>query len=927
MKKITFLIVLLYSSFLTFGQVGVSTSPVIPTASDDIVLKFDALGTPLESADGIYAHIGLTVNGNRWKGVIAGWAVNVPKNTFTNIGGTQYELNLGNLHDYFGFDRSTDVISEICLVIRNATGSAKSENDDIFIKIHEDGLNAQITSPSNSQVFEQGTSTTIVADASAAAKLEIYINNDLVASEESVTTLSKEVTFSSQGNVTIKVVATTDTATKEHEINIYVPQVTIQETRPSNLKHGITRHENGDVSFMLFATNKTGVMIVGDFNDWTFSSDYQMKKDGDYYWLTIPAGKLDPNAEYAYQYVVDFNKRFADPYCEKVLDPDQDKWLNNSQYPNLKPYPHDKTSGLASSFIINEPAYDWKDGNFVRPNKTNAVIYELHLRDFTSEGTLNAAFNRLDYLKGLGVTTIELMPINEFEGNNSWGYNPSFYFALDKAYGTKNDLKRFVNGCHQRGMSVILDMVFNHTFGQSPLLQMYEFSYDDGGKTVNNPYYADQHNFKEPGMRYGLKIDHESEHTQRWIKDAMSYWINEYHVDGYRLDLTKGFTNTQYPVGDWGSARDQTRINRLLDYSNYVHTNHGQDIIFSCEHLADNSEEKELADKGLMFWGNMNHKYGQAAMGYSSDSDLSSAYHDNRGWNNKHLISYMESHDEERNMYRLLNWGQIKGDYNTKEEATALKRLELATCFFLTIPGPKLIWQFGELGYDYGINYCMNTDTYGDCRVDRKPIKWEYFDNTNRRNLYGVYNKLNTLKQAFPNTFNSSTVRMSLDGLTKRIRLFDDNDRSASGLHVVVIGNFDTVAKDVEPMFAYTGTWYEFFSGEERQVTEIETGTIRLQPGEYRLYSTQKFLSNNKFEFEGISENQIKLFPNPANDQISFSQTISSAIIVDISGKIVASYDNVNDNTITIEQLNSGFYFVQTEDQNGKTSILRFVKE
>ncbi len=924
MRKITLLFAFLLVALTSFAQVGVTTSPAVPTTADDVILKFDAAGTPLEAEPIVYAHIGLTVDNARWKGVIAGWAVNVEKNTFTNVGGTKHELNLGNLYDYFGIAKSS-TISEICLVIRNAKGTSKSENDDVFIPIFKPGLNVQITSPSNSDVFTEGSSKTITADASATAKLSLYINDELIVSKENTNTLSQDVTFSKTGDVVIKVIATVGEQNKEHSINVYVPKATVTETRPTGLKHGITKHENGDITFMLFATNKTGIMVVGDFNDWTFSSDYQMKKDGDYYWLTVPASKLDPNKEYAYQYAIDFAKRFADPYTEKVLDPNMDKWLSQAQYPNLKAYPEGKTTGIVSTFQINETPYSWKATKFKRPDKTNLIIYELHLRDFTTEGTLNAAYQRLDYLAGTGINAIELMPVNEFEGNDSWGYNPSFYFALDKAYGTKNDLKKFIDGCHERGISVILDMVFNHTFGQSPLVQMYDFSYDDGGKTTNNPYYADKHNFKEPNMRFGLKINHESEHSQRWIKDAMSYWINEYKVDGYRLDLTKGFTNKEFPVGDYGSAYTQERVDRLTDYANYVFNTHGSDILFSCEHLSDNLEEKILSNNGLMFWGNLNHSYSQAAMGYASDSDLGWAYYKNRGWTNKNLITYMESHDEERMMYRILNWGAQNGSYNIKNPSIGYKRIELAACFLIPVPGPKLIWQFGELGYDFGIDYCPN-GTYNGCRVDRKPIKWEYAENSERSRIRDVFSQLSTIKKMFPGTFNSTKTNLDVSGLGKRINLYDESE--SDPLHAVIMGNFDTKSKDISPNFPTTGTWYEHFSGKTIDVTEIEKGTLNLAAGEYRLY-TNKYLSAPKTNGTYKDNSNVNLYPNPSTDQITFSVDVTSATVYDLTGKKLVHFDkkSINNNFVSVKDLTNGMYLIRISDVNNNETTLRFIKE
>ena len=146
---------------------------------------------------------------------------------------------------------------------------------------------------------------------------------------------------------------------------------------------------------------------------------------------------------------------------------------SSTTYPNLKPYPTGKTTGIVSVLQTAKPAYTWQVNNFSRPNKQNLIIYELLVRDFTAAGNFQTLTDTLSYLQRLGVNAIEVMPFNEFEGNSSWGYNPDFYFAPDKAYGPENVVKKFIDECHKRGIAVIMDMVLNHSFGSSPMVQMY----------------------------------------------------------------------------------------------------------------------------------------------------------------------------------------------------------------------------------------------------------------------------------------------------------------------------------------------------------------------------------------------------------------------------------------------------------------------
>ena len=486
------------------------------------------------------------------------------------------------------------------------------------------------------------------------------------------------------------------------------------------------------------------------------------------------------------------------------------------------------STGFVSTFLINESNYTWNIDNFIKPAQDNLIIYELHLRDFTESDSYNEALTHLDYLESLGVNAIELMPINEFEGADSWGYNPALYMALDKAYGTKNDFKNFVDACHERGIAVLADVVFNHSYGQSPLLQMY-WNSADNKPAADNPWYNVNHNLIDnTSAHWGYDFNHESSHTAEFFNDVLSYWMDEYKIDGFRFDFTKGFSNTIYTGADnWASAYDASRITILKNYADHVWNNNPSNkpyVIF--EHLSDNSEEKELANYGIMLWGNMNHNYNQNTKGFSSDASISWISYKQRGWSSPNLVGYMESHDEERLMYNNLQSGNSNTAYNVRDLNTALSRQELAGMFFFTIPGPKMIWQFGELGYDISIN--------DPGRVDRKPIKWEYFDNTNRKQIYNTWATLNAFKKQQP-VFNTSDFPLNVGSLTKTILL------KHSSMDVVIVGNFDITSKSIATQFSKTGTWYEYFTGEEKNISNTTT-SITLNPGEYKMYSTVKLL-------------------------------------------------------------------------------------
>jgi 1,4-alpha-glucan branching enzyme len=866
MKKTLLFIFLSYSGFL-FAQV--TTSPVIPTPANEITVTFNAVGTPLANYTGdVYAHTGVTANGVKWSNVIAEWTVNTTKAKLTRStsNANLYTLIITpTVYAFYGV-ATTNTITELSFVFRSAD-QTKQTSPDIFVPLYAAGLNIAFTSPANNSAFNRNSSITISAEASIASNIELFVNGISKKTATNATAISTSYLLTTAGNQILKAVATNGTEVKETTINIFVKTPTVTATKPAGLKYGLNINTDNSVTFLLKAPLKTDVLILGDFNNWALNANYQMKKDGDDFWLTIPG--LNSNTEYAYQYLIDYNIKVADPYSEKILDPWNDQYISSTNYPDLKAYPVNLTTGYVSTFKINQENYVWTTTNFTKPAQSNLIIYELLVRDFTANSSFDEAITKLDYLKSLGVNAIELMPVNEFEGNDSWGYNPALYMALDKAYGTKNDFKKFVDECHKRGIAVLADVVFNHSYGQSPLLQMY---WDSAANkpAANNPWYNVNHNLVDnTSAHWGYDFNHESAYTKAFFKDVLSYWMNEYKIDGFRFDFTKGFSNTIYTGADnWASAYDASRIIILKNYADHVWNNNLTNkpyVIF--EHLSDNSEETVLANYGIMLWGNLSHSYGQNTMGFTTDANINWISYKQRGWNQPNVVGYMESHDEERLMYKNLQFGNSNTTYNVKDLNTALSRQELAGMFFFTIPGPKMIWQFGELGYDFSINTCSDGTVSNDCRLSKKPIHWDYFDNPNRKQIYNTWATLAAFKKNQP-VFNTIDFTLNVGTLTKSILL------KHATMDVALAGNFDITSKTITVQFSKTGTWYEYFTGEEKNITNAST-EITLNPGEYKLFSTVKLLdprggtAQDDSDGDGIADT-IDLCPNtPINTNVN----------------------------------------------------------
>lgn len=929
LKRITQIFLGLSVSISLSAQV-VSVDPAFPTQNDTVTITFDATegNGALTGFVPVYAHTGIITQAGgpgNWQNVQGNWGTADPNVLMTPLGNNKHSITY-HIPTFYNVSPGT-VVTELSFVFRNANGSTvgrAADGSDIFYPIYpaNAGLQAAFLSPSATQILNSGANFNFSAASSQNTDMVVYDNGVAKDSVSNARSFTSNFAAGAAGLHLVELVADNGAQVVRDTVYYVVNGPVQSQAVPAGADYGINYDSPSQITLKIHAPFKNYIYVIGDFNYWQPDPNYFMKRDpnGSDWWLTI--SNLTPGERYAFQYWVDGDLKVADPYSELVLDPWNDSWIDSLTYPNPHPYPTGKTTGIATLIEMDKQPYNWQYPNFVPPAKDELIIYELLPRDFVDAHNYQTLIDTLDYLERLGINCIELMPVNEFEGNESWGYNPSFHLALDKYYGTPEKFKEFVDECHGRGIAVIVDMVINHAFGQSPFVQLY-FDPTQGqwGKpTPQNPWLNvdPKHDFN-----VGYDFNHESPQTRQWADRVVRYWVDEYKVDGYRMDLSKGLTqnNTLGNIGAW-NAYDQSRVdilNRLKSEMESANPN----AYMILEHFADNSEESALGNQGFMLWGNMTHSYGEAAMGWISGSDLSGSFHSARGWGFKHLIAYQESHDEERILYKLINFGNGVSGYDTKVLSTALARKELTSLFLYTIPGPKMLWQFGELGYDVGIN--------DPCRTCNKPIRWNYLQDPDRKRLYDVTSEILALRNQYP-VFNTNSYRYSLNGATKRINLDDAN------FNATVIGNFDVVTQSVDPNFQNTGWWYEYFSGDSINVTNTNAG-ISLQPGEYRLYTTKKIQANNSV---GVGENPLfqngmVIYPNPAQDEVFIElndpQSLTGRVqIVNINGQIVKEAP-INDfqllgmARISLGDLPAGVYLVQVEHGTRGKLMQRLIVE
>ena len=830
----------------------IETDPPFPLENSEVVVTFNAeLGNGGLAGynDTVYAHTGVitteSISSSDWKYVKTSWGENTAETKMTLIDSNMYELHIANIRDYYGVPSGEEIL-QMAFVFRSAEPvfensyleGKTADISDIFVDIYQDELNVKITYPSSrSPLVEPNIMLPICVSGLKSDSINLFIDNTFLTNDQGVNLFyALETSNYESGSHWIIANGKNDSGMVTDSVMIFIRGDVPVANLPDGVIPGVNYMNESSVTMVLYdpAKIKEYAFVIGDFNDWSINEKSYMNRtpDGEYYWITIQG--LIAGQEYAYQYYVDGELKLADPYCDKVLDPWNDKWIPEENYPNLKPYPFDLTTGIVSVFQTAKLPYDWAINDFtpvaVNETQSNLIIYELLVRDFVSDRRILSVMDSLDYLKSLGINAIELMPINEFEGNDSWGYNPSFYFATDKAYGTTNDYKTFIDACHQKGIAVILDVVLNHSFGQSPLVKMY-WDKQSNMPTAQNPYY---NQIAKHPLSPGYDFDHGSIYTKEFSKRFFKFWIEEFKVDGFRLDLSKGLTQTWsgQDIGLW-SEYDQSRIDILTEYYNFIKQNNPNTYVI-LEHFANNDEEIVLANSGMLMWGNMGETFNQNTMAYNSDSDYSWAYYNDRGYNYPNLIPYMESHDEQRLMYRNITWGNSTSNYDIRDTTTGLSRICGVLPMYFMVPGPKMIWQFGELGYDYSINYCNNGTVSEDCRTSNKPVRWDYWNNNNRQQIYHVMSamaKLKTENTAFREGVFSKDIS---SGLVKRAWLTHNT------LNICTGSNFDVTSKTVTPNFQHSGTWYNYFTGEVINVSNSSGHTVNMEAGQYYVFTDQK---------------------------------------------------------------------------------------
>jgi len=956
MRKLLFFVLLL---IFNTAQSQISTSPSTVLANQSATITFNKTSTTLASYTGtIYAYIGVTVNGVRWQNIkgSAAWGNN-SQPTMTPVTASTYSLAISpDLYTYFGVS-SVNSITEICIIFRSADATIQ-DTQGTYIPVGAFQYN--LTSPqlNSNSIITSGANQLITAtNTNGSASYNLFANG---VSINTATTASYSYTDSNiTANKSYELKITQGNTTFTARFAVIINPGTISAAMPAGMVDGINYNATDPTkaTLVLNAPLKSFVYVAGSFNNYQPNATYAMKKDNtgsSKFFLELTG--LTPGQAYSYQYwvcdVVNLPAgspaivKTADPFSTLVLSPFDDPEIKTlGIYPNLPDYPlgQDREVTVLQTGPTAWWNYTWSSAttNFVKPKKKDLVVYEVLVRDFDANRTYQDLIDKIDYFKNLKINAIQLMPVMEFEGNMSWGYNTVFHLAADKRYGPPAKLKEFIDLCHQNGIAVILDVALNHVFGRSPLERMWMLDTDGDGwangtgyrVTTENPYIN-----QEAKHAYGVGSDINhflttgpgANMTKTYVTRTIQTWIQDYKIDGFRWDLTKGFTNS-CTSGD-ESCTNSYLADRVLKLKQYadIQWSYDPNFLVIFEHLGNGgsaTEETEWANylksgdtKGIMLWRKMTDPYANLVKG--NYADLSGVTDPS-----ERMIGYAESHDEERVAYKALTEaGQTQGDLFKVHQ-----RLSALGAVHLLVPGPKMIWHFGDLGWDESLWTCNNgtvSYTAPDCKLDTKPQpQWSenWLADTNRSKIYNDWAKMIDLKKSEPVFENGQFAWNLATTGSPRLDIWTSNTASASLSYVFVRTNFSDNTLNTPAYFPYTGTWYNLMDNSTINVTDTAMN-ISIETGGFRVYGNQP-VTLNTTQFN--TANNFSLYPNPATGNFSIKGQIAKVELFSITGQLIKTFAEVptENHQFDITDLRNGVYLVKAFDSNNNSKTMKLMKQ
>lgn len=537
------------------------------------------------------------------------------------------------------------------------------------------------------------------------------------------------------------------------------------------------------IEFNLFAPYNKGAALIGSFSDW---QEIPMKRGDDGYFRT--SVELEDGV-YKYKFRVQSNSWFFEP----------EQWVDVTD-PCATDI--DELSGKDDGVIHIKDGeritdtYLWQHDDKPLPADQELVIYELHVGDFSggeddpyARGKYKHVIEKLDYLCELGINAIELMPLKEYPGDYSWGYNPRHFFATESSYGSTAELKKLIDECHNRGIRVILDGIYNHSEASSPLTQ------------IDHDYWY-HHSPRDPDNNWGPEFNYEHydeklkiHPARKFIGETIRFWIEEYHLDGIRYDAARQIAN--YDFMHWivqeakktAGAKPFYNVAEHIPETTSITNVDGpmdgcwHDSFYHCilEHICgdifDLERLKDVIDcKRQGFLGATN------------------------------VVNYLTNHDHNHIMVEL-------GNREIFDEE-AFRRAKLGVAILMTAVGVPLIWMGEEFG------------EYKPKQPESSKIDWTLLGNDLNRSLFESYKGLTNLRKSNHALYTENIDFIHENAEAKVLAYTRWNEQ---GSRVVVIANFSEnfLAGYHVPNFPSAGTWHEWTgnydveSGDDGIITDL----------------------------------------------------------------------------------------------------------
>jgi 1,4-alpha-glucan branching enzyme len=534
---------------------------------------------------------------------------------------------------------------------------------------------------------------------------------------------------------------------------------------PEGVWMGACDRGDGKVSFALYAPWKKSVHVIGSFNDWDHAADPLAVSEQGIWWIVkdLPAG------DHEYQFLIDGETVIGDPYAREI------RWDGGAQ-PNAIVH-------------VGAAAHEWNDGGFGIKPLNELVIYEVHVGDFSPEGSFKGVTERIPYLRDLGVSAIELMPIFEFPGDVSWGYNPAYLFAPEASYGPIADLRELIDTAHQNGIGVILDVVFNHVDSSSPITYLYPYD--------QSPF------FSSDGNPWGFPdLNHWNDAVKQLLSDVQTYWLVDMHIDGLRYDYAPGIGFD----GENGMSFLTWQARQVKPYAYLIVENTDDYTSMVLQTEADASWH--IAFRYQMV---ANLREGEFSGKQYADLDATMRALDFRGAgysDNAQAINFLESHDEQRLMYELATNPNIHPD-------TAHIKSKLGAICLFTATGVPMLYH----GQEFGM--------WTERTIDKNPLQWELLENDLGRDLHAFYRGMALLRNSTRALVGNNIAPLICDHERKMLAYHRWSDDGGS--QVVVAVNFGINTENLDIPFPRGGVWHEWVYNYDQETPE---GVVSIQvPG------------------------------------------------------------------------------------------------